>query len=61
MPFVSSSAISRLEWSEGTLSIWFRSSNQQYDYFGVPEDVYRKFLAAPSKGKFYDLHIKDKF
>ena len=61
MPIVSSSAIFRVEWSEGTLSIWFRSSGKRYDYFGVPESVYREFLAAPSKGRFYDRHIKDHF
>lgn len=58
MPYVNSSAISRIEWSNGTLSIWFRTSGR-YDYHGVPEDVYIRFLNAHSKGGFYNDYIKD--
>ena len=60
MPFVNSSAISRIEWSNGTLSIWFNESGR-YDYYGVPEEVYTAFLDAPSKGTFYNDHIKDRY
>lgn len=31
MPYVNSSAIGRIEWSDGTLSIWFHDSGR-YDY-----------------------------
>ena len=61
MPTVASSAISRIEWENGTLSIWFRSSGRRYDYFGVPEHVYQSFLGASSKGRYYDLHIRDRY
>lgn len=60
MPYVSSSAISRIEWDNGTLSIWFRESGR-YDYFNVPEQVYQAFLQAPSKGTFFNDHIKDRY
>ncbi len=60
MPFVNSSAISRIEWDNGTLSIWFHESGR-YDYYGVPESVYNAFLAARSKGQFYNDHIKDRY
>jgi hypothetical protein len=39
MPYVQSSAISRIEWGTGTLSIWFHESGK-YDYYGVPEELY---------------------
>lgn len=60
MPYVNSSAISRIEWNAGTLSIWFRESGR-YDYYGVPESVYQSFLAARSKGSFYNDYIKDRY
>lgn len=60
MPYVSSTAMSRIEWEGGVLSIWFTGSGR-YDYPGVPESVYLAFLVAPSKGQFYNDHIKDRY
>jgi hypothetical protein len=60
MPYVNSSAISRIEWANGTLSIWFHESGR-YDYYGVPESVYHAFLAAPSKGAFFNDRIRDQY
>lgn len=60
MVFVRSSAISRIEWRNGTLSIWFHESGR-YDYYGVPESVYNAFLASSSKGGFFNDHIKDRY
>lgn len=60
MPHVNSSAITRIEWDNGTLSIWFRQSGR-YDYYGVPERVYQGFLAAGSKGRYYNDHIRDRY
>ena len=60
MPYVNSSAISRIEWAGGTLSIWFRESGR-YDYYGVPENVYTAFLSARSKGSFFNDHIRDRY
>lgn len=60
MPSVQSSAIARIEWSDGTLSIWFHESGR-YDFFNVPEGVYARFLEARSKGKFYNDNIKERY
>jgi hypothetical protein len=60
MPYVSSSAMSRIEWDNGTLSIWFTDSGR-YDFYGVPESVYQAFLASRSKGRFYNDNIKDRY
>lgn len=60
MPYVNSSAISRIEWSDSTLSIWFHESGR-YDDYGVPERVYEAFVTAPSKGGFFNDHIKDRY
>ena len=60
MPYVRSSAISRIEWEDGTLSIWFHRTGR-YDYFGVPVHLYEKLLSAPSKGEFFNDHIRDQY
>lgn len=60
MPVVKSSAIARIEWDNGTLSIWFHESGR-YDYHGVPRSVYEAFLSAPSKGSFFNDKIRDRY
>jgi hypothetical protein len=60
MPRVNSSAIARIEWEDGTLSIWFHETGR-YDYPRVPERVYKAFLAARSKGTFFNDHIRDQY
>lgn len=60
VPNVNSSAISRIEWSSGVLSIWFKAG-KRYDYPGVPEHVYLAFLRARSHGEFFNEHIKDRY
>lgn len=63
MPFVNSSAISRIEHDAATgyLDIWFTGSGGPYRYYGVPRSVYEAFLAAWSKGTFFNMHIKDRY
>jgi hypothetical protein len=41
-----------------TLEIEFRNSGI-YQYYGVPETVYRQLMAATSHGKFFYAHIRD--
>jgi hypothetical protein len=60
MPYVSSSAMDRVEWSGGTLSIWFRGSGR-YDYYCVPEHIYHGLLHASSKGADFNDHIRDRY
>lgn len=63
MPYVSSTAISRIEYDSGSaqLHIWFRESGGPYTYYNVPQSVYEAFLAAPSKGQFFNDHIRDQY
>ncbi len=32
-----------------------------YQYFGVPQPIYERFMAASSKGRFFSTHIRNKF
>lgn len=63
MPYVSSSAISRIEHDAATsvLSIWFHDRGGPYQYYGVPGSVDDAFLAAGSKGRFFNDHIRDRY
>jgi hypothetical protein len=62
MPLVQSSAVSRIDYTPdtGILDIWYKDAGL-YSYLDVPETVYRALLAAPSKGRFINAHIKDHF
>jgi hypothetical protein len=40
-----------------TLRIEFH--NGTYEYYNVPEHVYRNLMSAPSKGRFHAYFIKD--
>ncbi|MRG70394.1 KTSC domain-containing protein [Alphaproteobacteria bacterium HT1-32] len=63
MPYVDSTAITRIEHDSKTLvlSIWFTDNPDRYDYYGVPESVYKAFLQARSKGTFFNDHIRDQY
>lgn len=63
MPYVHSTAISRIEYNPKTmvLSIWFVGSGGPYDYYGVPPHIYEAFLHAPSKGQFFNVYIRDQY
>ncbi|MDI3341821.1 MAG: KTSC domain-containing protein [Sphaerobacter sp.] len=41
-----------------TLEIEFQPGGRIYQYFGVPEEVYRELLAAPSLGQYFNEKIK---
>lgn len=60
MPYIRTSAICRIEWHESLLSIWFRPAGH-CEYRGVPHEVYLAFLAAPSRGTYYNDHIRDRY
>jgi hypothetical protein len=59
---VSSTNIRSIGYDEGsqTLEVEFTSGGI-YDYAGVPKNVHQRFMAAPSKGRFFDSSIKDKY
>ncbi|MBL8893205.1 MAG: KTSC domain-containing protein [Rhizobiales bacterium] len=60
---VESTVISRIAYEprRGILSVWFRETGACYRYFGVPPAVYRAFAGAASKGRFFNLHIRDRY
>lgn len=47
-------------YSERILTVNFLSDNV-YQYFAVPEEHYKAMLAARSKGKYFNKHIKNHF
>lgn len=57
MAIIKYSTISRIEWRDGTLSVWHFLIGK-VDYYGVPESIYYDFLAAKSKRSFFRKRIK---
>lgn len=60
MPLVASSAIWSVELDGQVLVVTF-TTGRRYAYVGVPQDVYDAFLAAESKGAFFNEHIRDSY
>lgn len=63
MPYVTSSAIRRIEYDADTrqLQIWFNESGGPYTYVGVPPFIYEGFLIARSKGRFFNERVRDRY
>jgi len=60
MPAVDSSAVLAVEHDAGSGRMAIRFvSGETYVYDGVPRAVYEAFLAAPSKGAFFQAEIRD--
>ena len=59
---VDSSAISSLGYDarKSVLEVEFRSG-AVYDYLEVPPKVWKAFLKAPSKGRFFSRRIRGQF
>lgn len=57
---ISSSNIMSAGYDSGseTLEIEFKSG-AVYQYYNVSEHLYEQFKAAPSKGQFFHMYIKD--
>ncbi len=60
MVSVSSSVIAAVGYENSCMDILFRSG-KLYRCFSVPEDIYKAFLAAPSKGRFFNARIKNRY
>ncbi len=58
-----SNVIANLDYDteSATLSVWFRPSGRRYDYFAVPIELYDALRHAPSKGRFFNRHIRDRY
>jgi len=54
---VSSSFIAAIGWASGTLQVELLNG-RIYEYYGVPRSVYSAFLSAPSKGKYFNAHVR---
>ncbi len=63
MPFLNSSAIARAEFNAhtGTMQLWFRGGTHAYNFYNVPESIYRGLLQASSAGSYYDQYIKGRY
>jgi KTSC domain-containing protein len=62
MPHVTmfSSAIRTVEYDEARQHLVITLANERtYRYLDVPPEIYRAFLAAGSKGRYYNDHIRD--
>jgi hypothetical protein len=47
--------------STGTLTLWFTSGGQGYDYYNVPRSVFEGLLIAGSKGSYFNAYIRDQY
>lgn len=62
MPFVTSNAVSRVEYDAATytLGIWYKGGDR-YAYVGVPPQVYEALLSSPSIGIFVNEAVKPNY
>lgn len=61
LTLVESSLLSSIEYSSDyTLELRFRSG-VTYRYFAVPQTVVAGFIAAESKGTYFNRHVRDRF
>ena len=63
MRHVDSSSVEAIgyELSTRTLYVRFLTSGATYIYHEVDEMTFHRFLRADSKGRFLNLHIRDKY
>lgn len=58
-----STAIQRIDYDpdKREMFVTFVPTGKTYVYFGVPEDVYSAFLAAASRGQYFNYYIRDRY
>ena len=63
MPTFDSTAVQRAEYDadRAVLSLWFTGSSGPHDYLLVPARVFDALCRAPSKGSYYNQHIRDHY
>jgi hypothetical protein len=61
--YVESRDLAWVEYDEPTLVllVGFRYNDAEYEYSGVPRDVYDGLMKAPSHGTYFHQHIKSHF
>jgi hypothetical protein len=57
---VSSEALRAVGYQDGTLEIEFVTGST-YQYFDVPERVYKELMMAESKGAFFQTQVREQF
>ena len=57
---VSSSNIEAIGYGDGLLIIEFKDGDR-YSYSGVSQETFDELRTAPSVGRFFHLHIRDKY
>ena len=60
MILVNSSAIRAVGYDGSTLTVEFHNG-RTYDHPGVPDSVYREFMAASSMGAYYSRYIRGRY
>ena len=62
MPVVDSSALHAVRYNANRheLAVVF-TSGRRYTYLGVPEAIYEALMRAPSKGRFFNAEIRDRY
>jgi hypothetical protein len=59
---VDSRAISEIDYDAERAKLLVRfTSGERYVYVGVPGEVHRSFCEADSKGRFFQLKIRDRY
>lgn len=62
MPQVNSSCVASIDYDEGKqkLTVAFVKGGE-HTYSGVPKTVYDGFLVAPSKGKYFNMVVRNAY
>ncbi len=58
-PVISTNIVS-VGWESGTLEVEFESG-RVYQYFGVPELVYRDLMMSGSAGEYFGQFVKNRY
>jgi len=62
MAFVSSTAVLRIDWySESETLVINMRDGSRLMYTGVPQGVYEDFVAAGSKGGYFNAEIRNRY
>lgn len=57
---VNSSHIDDISWEDGVMTVVFKDGGK-YDYYDVPEGIFREMTSAPSVGQFFRANVRGLF
>ena len=63
MIYLNSSAVHATFYNTATstLTIWFQQGDDGYDFYRVPEGIFRGLVTAASPGAYYNEHIRGRY